>query len=64
MIHHVNYIHYNPVKHVLVTCLHAWAYSSFHQWVKEGYYREDWLCVCEGRRPIRPDFGQISIAGE
>ena len=64
MIHHVNYIHYNPAKHGLACCPHAWAYSSFHRWVREGYYREDWLCVCEGRQPIMPDFGQIAIAGE
>ncbi len=64
MIHHVNYIHYNPVKHLLVTCPHAWAHSSFHQWVKEGYYKEDWLCICDGRRPMMPGCGTIAIAGE
>jgi len=64
MIHHVNYIHYNPVKHGLVSCPRAWAYSSFHRWVKEGYYKEDWLCRCEGRQPIIPDFGQIVATGE
>ena len=48
LIHHVNYIHYNPLKHSLASCPHAWPYSSFHRWVKEGYYREDWLCTLRG----------------
>jgi putative transposase len=48
---HVNYIHYNPVKHGLVRCPHIWPYSSFEQWVKEGYYQHDWLCDCNGQRP-------------
>lgn len=64
LIHHVNYIHYNPLKHSLVSCPHAWPYSSFHRWVREGYYREDWLCRCEGRQAIVPDFAQIMVAGE
>ena len=52
---HVNYIHYNPVKHSLARCPHQWPYSSFRRWVKEGYYREDWLCDCDGRMPTVPD---------
>ncbi len=31
---YLNYIHYNPVKHNLVSCPHLWQYSSFHFWVK------------------------------
>jgi putative transposase len=45
-IRHVNYIHYNPVKHGLARCPHAWPYSSFPRWVEQGYYRRDWLCDC------------------
>ena len=55
-IKHVNYIHYNPVKHNLVTCPHLWPYSSFHRWVEEGYYAPDWLCDCEKRNIQAPDF--------
>jgi hypothetical protein len=43
---------YNPIKHRLVRCPHAWPYSSFHRWVREGYYREDWLCDCRGTPEI------------
>lgn len=48
-IRHLNYLHYNPVKHKLVGCPHQWEYSSFHRYVSEGYYPENWGCQCEGR---------------
>jgi len=35
---HVNYIHYNPVKHGHVTRVADWAYSSFHSYVERGIY--------------------------
>ena len=41
---HVNYIHYNPVKHGLVRCPREWEYSSFHRFVKQGMYISDWGC--------------------
>ncbi len=39
---HVDYIHYNPVKHRLVTRVGEWSYSSFHQYVRRGVLPEDW----------------------
>jgi putative transposase len=39
---HVHYIHYNPVKHGLVSCPQEWPYSSFHGWVRAGIYTVDW----------------------
>ena len=39
---HVDYIHYNPVKHQLVTCVKDWPYSTFHRYVKEGIIAENW----------------------
>ena len=39
---HVNYIHYNPVKHGYVPTAAAWPYSSFHRYVKQGLLPEDW----------------------
>lgn len=56
---HVNYIHYNPVKHDLVKCPHQWPFSSFHRWAKEGYYTEDWLCDCKFQSPEPPTFEDI-----
>lgn len=41
---HVNYLHYNPVKHGLVRCPQEWDYSSFRQFVGKGMYAEDWGC--------------------
>jgi putative transposase len=41
-IRHVDYIHYNPVSHGLVAAPKDWAYSSFHRFVQEGIYTEDW----------------------
>ena len=46
---HLDYIHWNPVKHGYVTCPHLWPWSSFRKWVALGVYREDWRCVCDGR---------------
>ena len=53
---HLNYIHYNPVKHGLASCPHVWAHSTFMRWVKEGAYSLDWCCGCDGRRITLPDF--------
>lgn len=39
---HVNYIHYNPVKHGLVQCVKDWPYSTFHRYVKAGVYMNGW----------------------
>ncbi|WP_071525315.1 REP-associated tyrosine transposase [Spirulina subsalsa] len=41
-IHHVDYIHYNPVKHGLVNAPKDWQYSSFHHYLKDGAYTLDW----------------------
>lgn len=39
---HVEYIHYNPVKHVLVDAPKDWAYSSFLRYVRKGIYDLEW----------------------
>ncbi len=39
---HMDYIHYNPVKHKLVSCAADWAYSSFLNEVEKGRYAKDW----------------------
>jgi putative transposase len=43
---HFNYICYNPVKHGVASCPHAWPHSSFHRLVAEKRYRADWCCRC------------------
>ncbi|MCX7689130.1 MAG: hypothetical protein N2045_14335, partial [Fimbriimonadales bacterium] len=39
---HIDYVHYNPVKHGLVTRPGDWPYSSFVQAVTWGWYPPDW----------------------
>lgn len=39
---HVDYVHWNPVKHGLVEQVSEWPYSSFHRFVRLGYYPLNW----------------------
>lgn len=39
---HVDYIHYNPVKHGYVMAVADWPFSSFHRFVRLGVYPSDW----------------------
>ena len=39
---HMDYIHYNPVKHGYVKRPSDWPNSSFHRCVKLGFYTENW----------------------
>jgi len=39
---HVDYIHYNPVRHGLVKAARDWPYSSFPAWVDRGIYEPHW----------------------
>ena len=40
--HHVDYIHYNPVKHGLAASPMDWPYSSFQRHVQAGIYPANW----------------------
>ena len=39
---HIDYIHFNPVKHRHVTSVADWPYSSFHRYVERGLLTADW----------------------
>jgi putative transposase len=39
---HVDYIHFNPVKHGLVSRVRDLPHSSFHRFVRDGVMPEDW----------------------
>lgn len=39
---HVDYIHYNPVKHGLVSRVRDWPQSTFHKHVAQGMVNENW----------------------
>jgi putative transposase len=42
LVRHVDYIHFNPVKHGLVARVCEWPYSSFHRYVRRGLLPQDW----------------------
>jgi putative transposase len=39
---HIDYTHWNPVKHGLVGKVADWEYSSFHRFVMRGLYPPNW----------------------
>jgi len=39
---HVDYVHFNPVKHGYVNRVTDWPFSSFHRFVRRGLLPRDW----------------------
>ena len=39
---HLDYIHYNPVKHGAVVDPFAYEHSSLHKWYESGQYERNW----------------------
>jgi putative transposase len=39
---HIDYVHYNPVKHGHVERAIEWPHSSFHRYVRRGLLAPDW----------------------
>jgi putative transposase len=39
---HLDYIHFNPVRHGYVARAADWPYSTIHRYVREGVYPVDW----------------------
>jgi putative transposase len=39
---HIDYIHFNPVKHGHVARVADWPHSSFHRYVERGWLAADW----------------------
>ncbi|UPK02563.1 transposase [Bradyrhizobium sp. 170] len=39
---HIDYIHFNPVKHGYVARVADWPHSSFHRFVEQGILAPDW----------------------
>ena len=44
---HLDYIHYNPVKHGHAASPAAWPYSSFRRFVVRGWYDADWAAASD-----------------
>lgn len=55
---HFDYIHYNPVKHDLVSSVRDWPFSTFHRWSRLGVYHPEW----GSGRTHRPDFSDLDEA--
>lgn len=54
---HIDYIHYNPVKHGYVQNVSDWPYSSFHRFVEKEIYPSDW-CGRVDDRGDRHQYGE------
>jgi putative transposase len=50
---HLDYIHFNPVKHGLVRSPSDWRHSTFSKWVAQGAYEPWWG---SGEMPPIPDW--------
>lgn len=46
---HMDYIHFNPVKHGYVRSARDWPHSSFHRLVAQGVYPAGWAAASEVR---------------
>jgi len=46
---HMDYVHFNPVKHGLVKRVVEWPYSTFHRLVEQDIYPLDWAGGDEAR---------------
>ena len=54
---HLDYIHYNPVKHGWVRNVRDWEWSSFHRYVRMGWYDLDWGSEVR-EKDLKGDFGE------
>lgn len=52
---HIDYIHFNPVKHGYVKHVADWPYSSFHRMVRQGLYPTEWAI---NKADMDGDFGE------
>ena len=49
---HLDYIHFNPVKHGYTESVSEWPWSSFHRYVKQGAYPMDWGGIDQGEMDL------------
>lgn len=52
---HVDYIHYNPVKHGWVSRAVEWPHSTLHEYIKRGMANRDWGGSFE---QVEEDYGE------
>jgi len=54
---HLDYLHWNPVKHGFVKSVKDWPYSTFHRFVNQGLYPPDWGGIIEDEM-AKVNFGE------
>ena len=52
---HVDYIHFNPVKHGFVKRPVDWEYSSIHRYIQQGVVASDWAV----RDKVMGEYGEL-----
>jgi putative transposase len=52
---HVDYVHWNPMKHGLARRVSDWPYSSYHRYVRKGMYPENWAGGLENELAINEE---------
>ena len=55
---HIDYIHFNPVKHGLVRRAADWPHSTFHRFVARGDLSAEWGCVDDEDAFAMQEFGE------
>ena len=53
---HIDYIHYNPVKHGHVDKASDWPHSSIHKYIRDGLIGSNWGCTSENEENL--NFGE------
>lgn len=53
---HIDYIHWNPVKHGYAYRPERWPYSTYQEWMDRGYYMPSWGCSAEPENLTGMDF--------
>ena len=56
---HLDYIHYNPVKHGHCLAPDAWPYSTLHKYQSAGVYPENWAIDPGRPAPANQTFGEV-----
>ena len=55
---HLDYIHYNPVKHGHVTSPSQWPHSSIHRYIKAGFLPANWASADVIEQGSKLQFGE------
>jgi hypothetical protein len=57
--YHIDYIHYNPVKHGLVMRPVDWQYSNILRYIQQGKLTPDWVWVALLIFEMPPDTSRL-----